>query len=252
MKRFPKRLRLLLILTIVLLALLFVGQAVERWHYVLPAPPGQLIYAATFDSFTDEWRLYEGRLSAVVIDNALRLSVGDYQSGPYSEAEPFFADFDVRVEATPISGPLDNAYGLIFRLADRNSYYLFLVSSDGYYRVSRRVGGVERVLSNWIRAPFVRDGLEVTNTLRVVARGSTFHFYINDTLAPLCIPNDANAESTYYLGQCQDGTMQDRLTDSSISSGQIGVIAQRFDEDDSVIVDFDNLLVFGPEEIETP
>lgn len=241
-----QRLGFLLILVIVLVALFFAGQAIESWRYIQPATPGELLYVATFDGFTDEWRLYEGRLSAEIVDNALRISVGDVQSGPYAEAAPNFADFDLRVDATPLDGPLNNAYGVIFRLFDRDTYYLFLVSSDGYYRVTRRVNGVERVLSNWIRMPLVREGLNVTNYLRVVAKGDQFQFYINDQLAQLCIPNDPNAESTYRLGQCIEGTMQDSLTDNSITMGQIGVIAQTLNES-GVVVNFDNLLVFGPE-----
>ncbi|MFN8373556.1 MAG: hypothetical protein U0694_11870 [Anaerolineae bacterium] len=235
-----------MILVIVLVLLLFAGQAIESWRYVQPAAPGELLYLAAFDGFTDEWRLYAGRLSAEVVDSALRLSVGDVQSGPYSEAQPNFADFDVRVEATPLEGPLNNAYGLIFRLYDRDTFYLFLVSSDGYYRVSRRVNGTEHILSNWIRAPLVHEGLNVTNHLRVIARGTHFQFYINDQVAPLCIPDDPNGESTYRMGQCVGGTMQDELVDNSITMGQLGVIAQTLDEP-NVVVAFDNLLVFGPE-----
>jgi hypothetical protein len=246
MRLLLKRLGFLLILVIVLLALFFAGQAIESWRYIQPAAPGELLYVATFDGFTDEWRLYEGRLSAEIVDNALRISVGDVQSGPYAEAQPNFADFDLRVDATPLEGPLDNAYGVIFRLFDRDTYYLFLVSSDGFYQVTRRVNGVERVLSNWIRLPLVHEGLNVTNHLRIIAKGDQFQFYINDQLAQLCIPNDPNAQSTYRLGQCIEGTMQDALTDNSITMGQIGVIAQTRNEPD-VVVNFDNLLVYSPE-----
>ncbi len=246
MRTFLRRLGGLLILVMVLLALFFAGQAIESWRYVQPAVPGELLYVATFDDFTDEWRLYGGRLSATIVDSRLRISVDDVQSGPYSEAQPNFTDFDLRVDTTPIDGPLNNAYGIIFRLFDRDTYYLFLVSSDGYYRVSRRVNGTERILSNWIRLPLVREGLNVTNRLRVIARADNFQFYINDQLAQLCIPDDPGAESTYRLGQCIGGTMQDALTDNAITMGQIGVIAQTLDEP-GVVVDFDNLLVFGPE-----
>jgi hypothetical protein len=241
-----RRIGFLAILVIVLSALFFVGQAIESWRYVLPAPPGELIYVATFEGFNDEWRLYGGRLSAEIVEGGLRLSVGDFQSGPYSEARPNFADFDLRVEATPLEGPLNNAYGVIFRLFDRDTYYLFLVSSDGYYRVSRRVNGTERILSNWIRSPLVREGLNVTNHLRVVAQANRFQFYINEQLAQLCIPDGPNAESTYRLGQCIGGTMQDTLVDNAITIGQIGVIAQTLNES-GVVVSFDNVLVFGPQ-----
>jgi hypothetical protein len=241
-------LRLLIILIVILAALLFAAQVAESWRYVMPATSGQLLYVATFDGFTDEWRLYDGRLSTEIVDESLRITVNQVQSGPYSETQQHFGDFDLRVDATSVEGPLNNAYGVIFRLRDRESYYLFLVSSDGYYRVTRRVNGDDHILSNWIRTPLIQQGIGVTNHLRVVARGNRFAFFINDQRVQLCIPDDPAGESTYLnlREECVRGSMQDTLVDSSIATGQIGLIAQTLDEP-GVIVDFDNLIVYGPE-----
>lgn len=246
----------LLVLVILLAISIVVSRLVSDWHYVLPAEAGKVVYLATFDGFNEDWNQAQGRLRTQILDTGvLRLDVGDTNSIPFSEAKQHFGDFDLRVQSTPIDGPLNNGYGVIFRLQTKNNnapgdndFYLFMISSDGYYQVSRSINGQQKVLSLWIPSDAVQQGIGVTNALRVVAKGDRFQFYINNQLVSLCIPDDPEAESTYnqFTGECVGGQMLDTLTDSSIPSGQIGVVAQTFDES-GVVVDFDNLVVYGPE-----
>ncbi len=233
-------------LIVTLLVLIGIHQIIANWRYVLSGEVGELLYAATFDGFVDEWEQYQGRLEAQVVDDVMRLDVDMPQRSPYSAALPNFADFDLRVEARSISGPLDNSFGVVFRLRDSDTQYRFLISSDGWYRITRKVNGVEKVLSNWISSPLIQQGIGVTNWLRVVASGDTFRFYINGEQVQLCVPNDPVGESTYYNGECIGGRMVDALVDDAIGVGQVGVVAQTLNEP-GVVVDFDNLLVFGVE-----
>jgi hypothetical protein len=226
----------------------------SNWHYIVPVEPGLVAYTADFERNPDEWNLSEGRLKAFITQQqTLRLDVGDFNSLPFAEAQPHFADFDLRVQARTVAGPLNNAFGVIFRLNNKSNtafadddFYLFLISSDGYYRVVRSIDGLQKDLSTWIPSPLIHQGLDVTNYLRVVAKGDVFQFYINGSLVQLCIPDDPAAQSTYtFDGVCQGGTMRDSLVDVSIPNGQIGVAAQTFDES-GVVVDFDNLVILGP------
>lgn len=245
-----------LLFSVLFFALAWVSNRLtSNWHYVVLVEPGVVAYTADFERNLDEWNLSEGRLKAAVTEQgALRLDVGDFNSLPFAETQPHFADFDLRVEARAVSGPLNNAFGVIFRLDNKSNtaftdddFYLFLISSDGYYRVVRSINGVQKDLSTWIPSPLIQPGLDVSNYLRVVAKGDTFQFYINGSLVQLCIPDDPNAQSTFtFDGVCQGGTMQDTLVDASIPSGQIGLAAQTFDES-GVVVDFDNLVILGPE-----
>jgi hypothetical protein len=248
-----RRLGFLLILLAALVITFALSRVTSSWHYVLPVEPGQVAYVATFDHLIEDWNQYGGRLEAQVADGVLRLNVGDIDSGPFSTTRQHFADFDLRVQATPIEGPLNNGYGVIFRLQDSDntspsddSYYLFLISSDGYYEVKRVMGRDEKLLSAWIESPLVHQGIGATNWLRVVARGDQFQFFINDQPVQVCVPNNLAGESTYFMGECVDGAMQDTLTDSSIASGQLGVVALSLDEA-GVAVEFDNFVVYGPE-----
>jgi hypothetical protein len=249
--------RFLRLLTLIIL--LGVAYALNRltanWHYVLPVETGEIAYAATFDDFTDDWDLYEGRLKAAVENSVLSLTADDTNKKPFSVAKQHWNNFDFSVQASPADGPLNNGYGVIFRFQsqgnnspDDDDFYLFLVSSDGYYQVTRSIDGVQKELSNWIPTTLVNQGIGVTNTVRVVAVGDRFQFYINDQPVQVCIPDNPEGISTYNGGECKQGQMLDVLVDSTIADGQIGVVIQTLDEP-GVVVYFDNVMVVGPQPI---
>ncbi len=249
--------RFLILLGLILLLAVTYGlnRLTADWHYVLPVQAGEVAYVATFDDFTDDWNLYQGRLSAQINDSTLRLTAGDINIRPFSTSKQYWGDFDFTVHATPVDGPINNGYGVIFRLQnkgnsspDDDNFYLFLISSDGYYQVVRSIDGEQKTLSAWIPSPLVVQGLEVSNIVRVVAVGDQFRFYINDHPVQLCIPDNPDGESTYNepLGGCIGGQMVDSLTDDTIPYGQLGVVIQALDEP-GVVVDFDNVLVVGPQ-----
>lgn len=248
MRRF---LRWFVILLVILLGVYGLNWLTAHWHYILPGEAGQVVYLATFDTFQEDWNLAAGRLTSEIVEpGVLRLEVGDSNSLPFAEAFPHFGDFDLRVETRVMDGPLNNGYGVIFRLQnqdnsspDDDNFYLFLISSDGYYRVVRSFNREQKDLSTWIPSEAIHQGVDARNWLRVTAKGDHFQFYINDQQVQLCIPDDLNAASTYTT-ECVKGQMVDMLVDGMIPNGQIGVAAQTFDEA-GVIVDFDNLVVYG-------
>jgi hypothetical protein len=249
---------LVLLLLIVLLAVAYLlNRLTANWHYVLPIEAGKVAYVATFDNLTDDWNLYQGRLNAGIENSVLRLQADDTNKKPFSVSKQFWGDVDFSVQASPVDGPINNGYGVIFRLQnkgntapDDDDFYLFLVSSDGYYQVVRSLDGQQKELSNWIPSRLVNQGISVTNVLRVVALGNRFQFYINGQLVQLCVPDDPNGVSTYdeRNGGCK-GTMVDTLEDATIPNGQIGVVIQTLDEP-GVTVNFDNVMVVGPTQMD--
>lgn len=230
-------------------------------HYVLTGDAGSLIYATTFDEFTEDWAQYSGRLQAEVTEGRLRISAATAQSGPFSETYQHFGDFDLSISAQAVDGPLNNAYGVIFRLQDKgnsipadDSYYLFLISSDGYYQVRRVLDGDSKEISTWIPSEAIKQGIGAdapVNRLRVIAQEDAFQFFVNDTLLPLCIPNQPEAHSTYndLTGECHDGQMLTTLQDAHIVSGQIGAVVLTLSEP-NLTVEFDNLVVRMPDGLE--
>ncbi len=239
---------MLISLVIVLAILRSLSEAAADWYYVVPVESGELAYAATFDAALDDWTLYGGRLSAQAAAGVLKIGVDAPNSLPFSTSNLHFADFDLRILARPVAGPADdnNGYGVIFRAQDTANYYLFLISSDGYYQVVRSVAGEQKELSTWIESPLINPGVNVENWLRVIAVDDQFQFFINDEPVALCIPDDPDAISTYVAGTCRDGQMRTTLVDDTLADGQVGVIARTFDNV-GVEVEFDNVLIYGPE-----
>lgn len=256
-----RRIILLISLIVMLGALVALDRTAADWgHYIVSGDAGALLYAAAFDGdadtgFNADWQQYPGLLSAGVRASALHIEIDQLDAGVFSTSAPFYADFDLRVRARAVSGPLDNAYGVIFRAHDRDnetfaddSYYEFLISSDGYYRVAQVVAGDLRVISDWIESDVINLGLDAPNDLRVLAQGNTFTFYINDQRVPLCIPDDPDALSTFFNGECIGGTLHTTLTDDAIPVGRVGAAARSFLDESAgaVVIAFDQVLVFAP------
>ena len=251
-------------------------------RHVLRGEAGELLYAAAFDGFLDEWTLYDGQQRAEVREGALRLTVGDANKQAWTSARHDFADFDLRVDASAVAGPLDNAYGVVFALQggdrdgcdlpalilcgleewspllgaglrllfdaeDETRYMAFLISSDGYYSLTQADESGQRRISDWIPSPQIRQGLDAVNRIRVVGRGGAYRFFINGGEAALCIPHDAGARSTYYDGECLEGSMQEAYITDEARVGRLGVMAQATATGGGgVIAQFDRFIVFQP------
>lgn len=226
--------------------LILLARAAENWHYVVTGTPGTLLYAASFDSVQDDWEVYAGRLDASIRDGVLRVENGQTDSYAFSVAAARYRDIDLRAKTVGAAGPLNNGYGVIFRYQNPQNFYAFLVSSDGYYSVLRAADGDQHWLSNWVDTALVNQGIGAENRLRVIATGDVFRFAINEQPVQVCIPTDPAAESTYVMGSCIEGAMQDALQDALLAEGQIGVITLSFAEPD-VVAEFDNIVVFSPE-----
>lgn len=256
--------------------------AYSRDGRVLEGQPGELLYVSAFTGYSGEWDLYDGQQSAAVVAEQLELRVTSPQTATWSAARHRFRDFDFRVSASAQAGPIDNAYGVVFHardaadgvcdlpavllcgigdllpiagaafrqvfeLTEGGAYFAFLISSDGYYSLWKTEAGQTKLRSAWIASAQINQGLGVANTIRVVARDSSFRFTINGAQAPLCLPHDVAATSTYAGGKCVDGAMRDFYYDDSSASGKLGVIAQSTATGGGgVVVRFDNAIVFSP------
>jgi hypothetical protein len=103
----------------------------------------------------------------------------------YATAGEDFTDGIFEVEATQVDGPLNNGYGMLFRVDEAtDSFYAFEVSGDGYVWIGRCTnlcdeGNVALVGGDWFRSPAVQTGLQATNHLQVVVTGNRMTFYVN-------------------------------------------------------------------------
>jgi hypothetical protein len=183
----------------------------------------QLPYHETFDE-PGNWRTEEDAdVSGQIQNGVYDFLVKTADLFIWTTAGEDFADGIYEVEATPVEGPLDNSYGMIFRVDDDNDdFYVFKISSDGFVWIGRvRNGGRgerQAIIGNWwFESDAVRQGLNVTNRLRVRAEGANMIFYVNDR----------------EVG---------RVTDDAFRRGDIGLMVETFGQG-GVRVHFDNFSV---------
>ena len=114
------------------------------------------------------------------------------------------ADFTYQARVRKTSGSTTSSMGLYFRSSDgseNNNAYIFHINANGSYNCYKYVGGVFTSLAgDWIAHAAINAGLNVWNTLKVVAYGNSIKIYCN-------------------------GTLLDSYTDSSHSAGKPGLKA---------------------------
>jgi len=261
-------------------------QPAANWNTVQSGEPGELLYAAGFDGFTDEWTQYEGRRAAQITEGVLRMSL-DAPDVIYSSAEPRFTDFDLQVTVRSVEGAETNdGYGVIFRLSEQSEsatcarqfvivcnleqipfldtaiglaapapqpqpegYYVFLISNDGFYQVLRgntETNQVEPVTIWHDSQGMLNTGIGAENTIRVVGEGNQFQFFLNGESAQLCIPNEGEQPTGNSLDCLGEETFV--WEDDAYTNGQLGVILNGATQAGD-IVEFDNFSVIFPREI---
>ena len=172
-------------------------------------------WRVTFDDDAG-WVASSDAIADVAIEDG-RLRIHVYNPGQIAWAfsEGTWGDLRLTVEATQISGPHDNEYGVLMRMKDDQHFLAFSISGDGYARVARFENGRWTVVGrDWVPSDAVLQG-EATNKLEVIAQGATYDFRVNDR-----------------------SVLQ--VEDPTLAQGRIGVYAGAFTEGD-VVVAFDNL-----------
>lgn len=180
-----------------------------------------LPFIETFDN-AGNWGTGEDAYSiGAVVNGVYDFKVLENDISRWVSAGKSFSDGIYEVEATPVEGPLDNGYGLIFRAnPEAGDFYLFKVSADGYVWIGRYANGAEAATiigDHWFESPVVLRGLNATNKLKVQAEAGNLIFYVNDQ----------------EVG---------RVTDNTLTKGDVGMLVQTLGGG-GVRVLFDNLSV---------
>lgn len=181
-------------------------------------------YLETFDT-AETWMAGEGATAQGEIDDGvykMALDASNFDDQFWAAGGRNFADAVYEVEATPLEGATDNGYGMLFRVdADRDRFYLFKVSSDGYAMIALCTDGCaeQEILFDidWFGSQAIDQGFNVTNTLRVIAKGPEMSFFVNDI----------------EVGQAVEETLK---------NGDIGLYAETF-APGGLIISFDNFRV---------
>jgi len=159
----------------------------------------------------------------MVTNGIYDMTVKDNYGLYLASAGESFSDGIYEVEAAQQSGPLNNGYGMLIRMAkDTESYYVFEVSGDGFIWIGYCTDFCKDISESlvggdWFRSTAVRKGLQETNRLKVIADGSRLTFFVN-------------------------GVQVGRASDSRLAKGDIAIMVETLGRSD-VRVGFDNFAV---------
>ena len=152
---------------------------------LLPSAPGTVLFQDDFSRSYTGWDTFEEPgYSANYVDGALRLRVEAPTSLAWSTPNFELGDVRLEVDTTALSGPADNAFGLVCRFRDPGNFDFFLISSDGYAGIGVVRDGERSLLTGSAMLPsdHILQGL-TSNHLRAECVGPRLSLYINGALA---------------------------------------------------------------------
>lgn len=214
-------------IVLLILALLFSGCSLAGQSEAACDAGGSLF----FDDFSGEqdcgWREYNQSGAVISINEEMGvMEMSTSQPGQIWWTNPGreFDDVIITAKATQVSGPDNNAYGLICRYQDENNFYVFLISGDGYYAIGKYQTGADQIV-------YLTENQEYIFS-EVIQQGAS----LNDMRAT-CIGNELSLQV--------NGVPLVTVTDPTFVRGDVGVALSTL-EPGTAVVHFDDFRVLQP------
>jgi hypothetical protein len=194
----------------------------SSWITNLVTPPGQPLYQDDFSNPASGWP------EEINEKGSLGYTKGDYrilvQSANFdlwAVSGHSYGNVRIETDATRLAGPASNRFGLVCRFQDIGNFYVFYISSDGYYAIAKIKDGSTMLLGQQMMAysDLIHQG-EGPNHLRFDCIGNTLTGWVN-------------------------GQGVAAASDADFPKGDAGLIAGAFDEG-GVEVSFANFMVIKP------
>jgi len=154
-------------------------------------------------------------------DGVYRVFVKEANTDIWSKPGQYFGDTIIEVEAFKVGGERDNRFGVICRATGTDSFYTFIISSDGFFGI----GKVEEQNYELLGAEALMPSEDIQkgsalNHIRAECIGETLTLYVN-------------------------GHKIAEVRDSEFAAGDVGLIAGTYDVPGTDIR-FDNFIVIKP------
>lgn len=181
------------------------------------------------DNFNDTacgWDEYdEDEASAGYRGSEYFVTVHQPNTSAFALPSAAFSNVSIQAEVRLEQGSADNNFGLLCRYQDLDNFYVFLISSDGYYGIASVTnGGPSTILSGdgtyLLPSEAIQTGLGATNEIQAICAGSSLTLYVN-------------------------GQQLASVNDNKLESGDIGFMVSAYDQA-PLEVRFDNLFVQEP------
>jgi hypothetical protein len=206
----------------ILFLVIFMTACQSSWIVNLVTQSGQPLYHDEFSDSSSGWP------QAVTTNGSLGYGDGAYrilEQSPHFDlwavSGQTFGDVQIEADATRLAGPVYNRFGLICRFQDIGHFYVFYISSDGYYAIAKVKNGTTSMLGQQMMAysDLIKQG-EGPNHLRFDCIGNTLTGMVN-------------------------GQIIATASDADFTGGDAGLIAGAFDEG-GVEVSFEHFVVIKP------
>ena len=183
---------------------------------------GNILFRDDFSDPSSGWDRVRSDQGITDYENDIyRIYVNDTNIDYWANPNLSFTDVIVEVEASKMSGPDDNDFGIICRYKDVENFYFFIISSDGYYGIGKMKNNQQVLIGreNLLPSEDIYQG-EATNNIQAECIGNSLTLFVNDQ----------------KLSQ---------VVDEDFSSGDVGLIAGTYEAGGTDIY-FDNFKVLKP------
>ncbi len=189
---------------------------------VVPTADTGILFQDDFSSTSSGWdRATYDYGETDYVDGGYHILVDTDYSSVWANPGISASDVIVEVDGSKRSGVDDNEYGVICRYQDEGNFYAGSVSSDGYYAIIKIENGEFGYVGAESMLPSDLIALgSAANRVRLDCVGSTLTLYVN-------------------------GSLLVSATDSSFSSGDVGVYAGSF-ATPGIDIFFDNFVAQRP------
>jgi len=211
---------------LLLLAGLAAGCLPENLQGPDPCNEGGTLLNDDFDGSKDcGWLLFNGRgITEEITEDSLRISNSLPGELAWANADRNLNDQIINVQARQVSGPDDNAYGVICRYQNEENFYVFLVSGDGHYAIGKYQSGSPQVQyltgeGQYVFSEAINQGA-AQNDIRASCIGSELSLAVN-------------------------GIPLETVTDPTFVTGDVGLGASTF-QPGTTVIEFDSIRVIAP------
>jgi hypothetical protein len=210
-------------LATLLLALLTACQVSSLTSYFFDTPSGAVLFQDDFTDPSSGWEnfTYDKFGTLDYFDGYYRIQVLGEQQMLWAGPGMNFTDVRLEADTIKVIGSTDDFFGLVCRATDRDNFYFFVISSDGYYGIGKMIDGLQSMIDTRGMLPneVISQGM-TGNHLRADCIGEDLEFSVN-------------------------GQILARVKDFDLTNGDVGLLAGNLDSSENVVL-FDNFSVINP------
>ena len=187
-----------------------------------PVQTGAILYQDDFSDPTSGWNRVSTDTGETEYDDGVyRILVNESNTDIWSKSGRSFEDAVIEVDAFKVGGVRDNRFGVICRADSDDTFYTFIISSDGYYGIGKVKGEFYELIGSASLLPSeeIEQGSAI-NRIRAECIGDRLTLFVN-------------------------GVKIDEVRDSELVTGEVGLIAGTYNEPGTDIR-FDNFIVRQP------